>query len=157
VDLEDVNDELRNELLSEAFRDKLIEVYARKAVEIPIENVTTVYVSAKFNAETFPHVELVGDIDRNTSENDSAIDISHEIMLFFHARGDDEETVHRMVSRFLCAVREYFFEKKFLPRLGAVVTVGDNNHSPFVAEGLYAGRPFIKSGTIQLSVRTIDG
>ncbi len=157
MDLEDVNDVLRDELLSSEFRAKLAEVHARKAVEVPWEHVSVIYVSPKFNAETFPHVELVGDIDRNNGEDGSAVDVSHELLMFFHARGDDEETVHRTVTRFLTAVREYFEEKNTLPRLGAVVTLGDSNHSPFVVEGLYAGRPFIKSGSLQFYVRTING
>lgn len=159
MDLEDVNDELRTALLTEAFRTKLEEIHARKRVEFPFDHVRSeaIFVSAKANLDFFPSIELVGDISRNTSEDSSAIDVSHEVLLFFHARGDDEETIHRTVTRFLTAVREYFVEKKYLERLGGVVTVGDDNHSPFVAEGAYAGRPFIKSGTIQLYVRTIDG
>lgn len=159
MDLEDVNDELRDTLLSQEFRAKLDEVHSRKRVSFSFDHVgaLSIFVSAKANLDSFPAVELVGDISRNMSEESSAIDVSHEVLLFFHSRGDDEETIHRTVTRFLTAVREYFVEKKYLERLGATVTVGDDNHSPFVAEGAYAGRPFIKSGTIQLYVRTIDG
>ena len=157
MDLEDVNDFLRDILLSDQFRTKVVEVHGRKLVEVPLDHVANVYVSAKFNPETFPCVELVGDIDRNNGEETAAIDVTNEILLFFHARGDDEETIHRIVTRFLTAVREFFVEHDTIYRLGAKVTVGDSNHSPFVAEGMYSGRPFIKSGTIQLYVRTING
>lgn len=116
-----------------------------------------VYKSIMFQPQTFPCAEVNLVRSRNLDPGTDAIRLMHEISLFFHHRGDNEEQLEDMVNLWLKAARLFFMkEQVYLEEVGlGPIKLGDDSFSPFVAAAEYNARPFIKSGLLTLELENI--
>lgn len=153
-DIEDVLAVLKTSLESDAFAAKLEAVFARKTDDAGVVELPVVYATQMFTHETFPVIELSPNMSRNVRNDSDVIDLLHEVYIFWHERHDDLLVLEKRIVRALRAIREYFEEHKTLTTVGSVAYLGDENFSPFVPADVYDGRPFLKSGLLQIYVRT---
>jgi len=153
ADMEDVLGVLHQHLESDAFHQKLVEVFTRhgdpKGAEWP-----TVFSIQRWTQDTFPSIELAPSMERNMSNESIVIDLLNEVNIFWHERADEELELQWRVLRAMRSIREYFEENKTLHPVGSVVYLGDTNISPFVPLGIHEARPYLRSGLIQIYVRT---
>lgn len=151
--MEDVLGVLHQHLESDAFHQKLVEVFTRHGepdgVIIP-----TVYSIQRWAQDTFPSIEIMPNMERNISNDTIVIDLLNDVSIFWHERADEEQGLLFRVLRAMRSIREYFEENKTLHPVGSVSYLGDTNISPFVPLGIHTARPYLRSGTIQIYVRT---
>jgi hypothetical protein len=147
-DAEDVRWALKNAIQSSDFRKKIEEVWLRKGGLEP-RYPQRVYRSQVATPQEYPCVEIDLTIGRNTDNRNNLIHLQYEVHLFWHDRHDKEEELEDFISRYLTATREYFMENPFLPGIDNPEPIfGDDQFSPFVPEGIYEGRPLLKSGLL---------
>lgn len=159
VDAESVRNGMKQSLESQEFKDRLERIWDEKEPGATVTHLQRVYRSQRGqNPEIFPCAEIDLTISRNTDNRNNTIDLQHEVHIFVHAKGDDEEKLDDIIGRFLRCIREHFMAEWQLP--GGVgnppMIFGDDQYSPFVPENIYEGRPLLKSGLIVILVETLD-
>lgn len=156
--MEDVRKAVQRALLSSEFKAELLGVYTSQGEAELVEYPRRVHLSQKFNVQEYPCIEISGAMTRNT-RNDSVVkDLLYEVHIFWHERGDDEEVLESRVNRAMLAIRNYFEKHQYFwadDLQNAPLYLGDDAYSPFVPEGIYEGRPFLKSAMVQLYVELL--
>jgi hypothetical protein len=155
IDAEEVKRQVKVALASPEFERVLNEIYELKGSDLEVRLPIEIYTVQKYNPAVFPCFEIVCGASHQNSRSE-AKDLMHDIGVFVHERGDDEEEIDKRVIRYLTAIREYFTQFPYVNMIASTpVVIGDDNYAPFVPVNEFEGRPFIKSGLISIFVRTI--
>jgi hypothetical protein len=154
-DAEDLRWALKAAIKSDTFSTKLREVWLRKGGTEP-RTVVEVYRSQVARHDGYPCCEIDVTIGRNTDNRNDHIDLQYEVHLYWHDKHDNEEELEDFISRYLTAAREFFMENPFLDGIdNPPIIVTDDQFSPFVPEGVYDGRPLLKSGLTIILVEVL--
>jgi len=154
-DAESIRTALKADLLSPEFRESLRQVYAEHGDEASVEYPQEVYRSIKWAPQIFPCGEIDCGPGRNMDPNNQFVDVSYEVTVFWNVTGSDEERLEDAVNRIVGATRDYYSQKIGLEPylMGATVSVGDEDYSPFNRVKRGDDAPLIKSGALTLFVR----
>jgi hypothetical protein len=106
--------------------------------------------------DQFPWCEIAGEGSDPDNEVEYADKNAHAISIIYWANGDDEETVTKLVERFLLAVRKTIRNETLMPLIGSLPVVRGREQYGVVGKKVGLAQPFVKAGAISLSVGTIE-
>lgn len=152
-DLEEAFEAIKEQLLSEAFKDVLTGIYDEKGDDVPPQFPAEVYTNLMWAPQNFPNAQLAPPHGRNNSLESTFIDITYETTLFWEATGTDQERIFVELLRLVRATQDFYKARPTLQVEGTGVQVwtGDEDYSPLINQG--DGKPFIQAAAITLFLR----
>lgn len=147
---------LKQSFQSAEFRDVLDELEGQYPGGITLASPFKVYTAEKNILDGYPAVELLG-LDSNPVGDTSAQDYEHRISVVFTALGDDEELVTARIECYIVAARRLTYRGLLVQVVGAPPNVpGRERYGPLIRNPSLP-EPFIKAGSIDLLISTIEG
>jgi len=104
----------------------------------------------------FPTLEIVGEASDPNIEVEYADAYGHAIAAIFWAMGDDEETVTKIVERYILAFRRMLRSETLMPMIGCRPVVRGREQYGVVGRKPGVSNVFVKAGSISFTVATIE-
>lgn len=152
-DLEQAFLAIKEQLLSEEFKDILTAVYDEKGDDAPPQFPAEVYANLKWAPQAFPNAQLAPPRGRNNNPEGQYLDITYESTVFWETTGTDEERIIVELQRLIRATQDFYKARPTLQVEGAGIQVwtGDEDYSPLINQG--DGKPFIQAAALTLFLR----
>ncbi|HYE86259.1 MAG TPA: hypothetical protein VEA16_07880 [Vicinamibacterales bacterium] len=158
-DIGTVKDALKTLLTGPDFERELVTVEARFGDGLTVPRVPghEVKTSEREGVPAqFPTVEIVGEVSDPDQQVDYADLYGHAIAVIVWMNGDDEETVTKLVERYLLAVRKTIRSESLMPMIGCRPVVRGREQYGVVGRKSGLAHPFVKAGSISFTVATIE-
>jgi hypothetical protein len=158
-DIGTTKDVLKTLLLGPDFERKLVQVEARFSDGLSVPRLAESQVKTSEMESVpaqFPWCEIVGQQSDPDNEVEYADKNTHRIDIVYWANGDDEETVTKLVERYLLAVRKMIRNETLMPRMGCLPIVRASERYGVVGQKPGLTHPFVKAGAISFAVTTIE-
>lgn len=158
-DIGTVKDALKTLTIGPDFERELVAVEARFAdgLTLPRIPASEVRTSEREGVPAqFPTLEIVGESSDPDVQVDYADSYGHQLAAIFWATGDDEETVTKIVERYLLAFRRMVRNEALMPMIGCRPVVRGREQYGVVGRKPGVSNVFVKAGSISFTVATIE-
>lgn len=158
-DIGSVKEALKVLILGPDFERELVRVEARFTDGITVPRLAEAQLKTSETEAVpsqFPWCELVGEASDPDNQVDYADKNTHRITVLYWANGDDEESVTKLVERWILAVRKTIRNETLMPMIGNFPIVRATEQYGVVGKKSGLAQPFVKAGAITFHVSTIE-